>query len=238
MEHRSPLKPPLGFSKGTRKHGFTLIELLLVATIIVVLVVLLLPLGKMVSNEAAHARAKADIFAISSALSNFFGDLDHFPTCNGDNCAALTDSVNNLRFLAFCSGSASCEAEYPDAPGWNLAGNQETDDPRKNNGYNHLAINNPAPAQSGKGYKDGRWRGRYMSNLGVDPYGKAYILHVGAMEKNGCPVGSTGIPPACFTPAGGTKGWILSAGPNGVLETPPTATELAGDDIGMILFSR
>jgi hypothetical protein len=71
----------------------------------------------------------------------------------------------------------------------------------------------------------------------IHPYGKAYIVHVGAMEKNGCPVGSTGIPPDCFTPARGTKGWILSAGPNGILETPPNATELV-DDVGMILFSR
>ena len=214
----------------TEEHGFTLIELLLVTTIIVVLVALLLPLGKKISDEAAHARAKADIFAISSALSNFFGDLDHFPACNGDDCAAVTDAVNNLRFLAFCSGSESCEAEYPDAPGWNLAGNQESDDPRKNNGYYHLAAI--------KRYKDGRWKGPYLSNLGVDPYGKAYIVHVGAMEKGGCPVGSTGIPPDCFTPARGAKGWILSAGPNGILETPPNATELVGDDVGMILFSR
>ncbi len=238
MEHRSPLKPPLRFAKGTCEHGFTLVELLLVATIVIVLAVLLLPLGKKVSDQAAHARAKADIFAISTALSNFFGDLDHFPVCNGGDCARLTDSANNLRFLAFCSGSASCEAEYPDAPDWNLAGNQESSAPPTNNGYNHLAANNPGADPSAKHYRDGRWKGPYIGNLGVDPYGKAYIVHVGAMEKNGCPVGSTGVPPDCFTPARGAKGWILSAGPNGILETPPNATEPVGDDVGMILFSR
>lgn len=61
---------------------------------------------------------------------------------------------------------------------------------------------------------------------------------MGAMEKNGCPAGSTGIPSDCFTPVRGTKGWILSAGPNRILETPPNATEPVGDDVGMILFSR
>ena len=238
MEHRSPLKPPLGCSKGTREHGFTLVELLLVITIIVVLVVLLLPLGKKISDEAAHARTKVDIFAISSALSNFFGDLDHFPACNGADCGALTDAVNNLRFLAFCSGSESCEEEYPSAPAWNLPENHERNNPGRNNGYSHLAANKPDGGLSAKGYRDGRWKGPYMSNLGVDPHGRAYIVHVGAMEKNGCPVGSDGTPPDCFTPARGTKGWILSAGPNGILDTPPNATDLAGDDIGMILFSR
>lgn len=220
------------------RHGFTLVELLLVVTIVIVLVVLLLPLGKKVSDEAARARAKADLFAISTALSIFFGDLDHFPACNGGDCARLTDAANNLRFLAFCSGTASCEAEYPDAPGWNLPGNQESSAPATNNGYNHLAANKPGFGPSAKQYRDGRWRGPYISNLGIDPYGRAYIVHVGAMEKNGCPVGSTGIPPDCFTPVRGTKGWILSAGPNGILETAPNATELVGDDVGMILFSR
>jgi type II secretory pathway pseudopilin PulG len=219
-------------------HGFTLVELLLVTTVIIVLAVLLLPLGKKISDEAAHARAKADLFAISTALSNFFGDLDHFPACDGGDCATLTDSANNLRFLAFCSGSASCAAEYPDAPAWNLAGNQENSAPATNNVYNHLAANKPGFGPSAKHYRDGRWKGPYLSNLGADPYGKAYIVHVGAMEKNGCPVGSTGTPPDCFTPARGTKGWILSAGPNGIIETPPNATEPVGDDVGMILFSR
>jgi hypothetical protein len=58
------------------------------------------------------------------------------------------------------------------------------------------------------------------------------------MQKNGCPVGSTGAPPACTTPATGRQGWILSAGPNGNLDTDDTATQLGGDDIGYIFFTQ
>ena len=237
MEDSSGLKPPLRPPKGAREQGFTLVELILAVGIIIVLISLLIPLGKEISDEAAVARAKADTYAIATALSNFFGDLDHFSSCNGSGCAALNDSANNLRFLAFCNGSGSCESEYPSAPAWNLLKNQENN-PARNNAYNHLAVNNPSPGPFATGYKGGKWKGPYLANIGLDPYGRAYIVHVGAMENRGCPVGSGGTPPYCFSPASGAKGWILSAGPNGILDTPPDATSLAGDDIGMILFSR
>ena len=228
--------------KGSRDDGFTVVELILVVAIMITLIALLLPVGKRASDEAAVARAKSDLFSLATALSNFFSDLDHFPSCNGPDCAVLTDPANNLRFLAFCNGSGSCEAEYPSAPAWDLTGNHEKSNPAKNNAHHHLVVNHPnAEAmrrEGSSGYRASKWKGPYITNLGADPYGRAYIAHVGAMEKKGCPVGSGGAPPDCFSPAAGAKGWILSAGPNGILDTSPNATELVGDDIGLILFSR
>ncbi|HEY2988022.1 MAG TPA: hypothetical protein VGL11_09870 [Candidatus Binatia bacterium] len=223
-------------AKRGREQGFTLLELVLVSGIIVLFISLLVPLGRESSDQAGIVRAKTDTFAIATALSSFFSDLDHFPSCNGSDCATLNDAANNLRFLAFCRGAESCAATYPMAPSWNLEKNQERS-PARNNAYNHLVVNSP-PGPFAKGYREGQWKGPYLGNVGLDPYGKAYIVHIGAMEKKGCPAGSGGEPPFCFAPVRGAKGWILSAGPNGILDTAPNATVLAGDDIGMILFSR
>lgn len=47
----------------------------------------------------------------------------------------------------------------------------------------------------------------------TDAWGRCFLLNVGAWSS-GEPV------------------WLLSAGPNGLLDTPPNALELGGDDIG------
>jgi hypothetical protein len=70
------------------------------------------------------------------------------------------------------------------------------------------------------------WQGPYVARLGLDPWGNAYIVSVGAMQSGGLPV------------APRTRGWILSAGPNGILDTPPSADILAGDDNGFIFDDR
>ena len=62
---------------------------------------------------------------------------------------------------------------------------------------------------------------------------RAYIAHVGAMEKNGVPVAIVSLAPFLKP-----QGWILSAGPDGIFQTSPTDTVLAGDDIGFILFTK
>ncbi len=72
----------------------------------------------------------------------------------------------------------------------------------------------------------------YLDRLPIDPWGNPYIIHVGAMEKDGSAIGGAGA-----------KGWILSAGPNGVLETNPTDPQLCGgaspcDDRGFIFFTK
>ena len=61
------------------------------------------------------------------------------------------------------------------------------------------------------------WDGPYFPCLMDDPWGFAYLISVGGFE-------------------GGTKPdnhvWCLSAGPNGVVDTPAWATATRGDDVG------
>ncbi|MCP3979496.1 MAG: prepilin-type N-terminal cleavage/methylation domain-containing protein [bacterium] len=80
----------------------------------------------------------------------------------------------------------------------------------------HLIENNPA----GKDYETSglaAWRGPYIAKDPADPWGRAYVLAVSGFRNQV-----------------GARGWILSAGPNGVLETDDGDTEIAAssDDLG------
>ena len=59
---------------------------------------------------------------------------------------------------------------------------------------------------------------RYIQVLMPDPWGNAYLANVDGLQ------------------AGTQRIKVLSAGPDGVIETPPSATEATGDDILIHLF--
>lgn len=82
----------------------------------------------------------------------------------------------------------------------------------------HLVDN--AAGYSAEAGHAGRWRGPYMENLSPDPWGSRYAANVGLLEA-----------------VGGQVVLVLSAGPNGVIETPfeTVGLRLGGDDVaGMI----
>lgn len=62
-----------------------------------------------------------------------------------------------------------------------------------------------------------RWKGPYLAHASEDPWGNAYIMNPGNFA------------------AGGTV-WLLSAGPDGTVDTPLSAATLAGDDVGIMMY--
>ena len=83
---------------------------------------------------------------------------------------------------------------------------------------NHLVTNGrgyPLPTSAG----DTKWMGPYATTLPLDPWGRPYVINA----ANFTSVVSPPIPV-----------WVLSAGPNGIIETPIAAATIAvlSDDIG------
>ncbi|MSN26298.1 MAG: prepilin-type N-terminal cleavage/methylation domain-containing protein [Geobacter sp.] len=66
-------------------------------------------------------------------------------------------------------------------------------------------------------YPNSVWKGPYMAGIGADPWGNSYMINADSFA----------------IPANAV--WILSAGPNGGIETTPTDTVPQGDDIGVRL---
>lgn len=217
--------------------GFTLIELIFVIAIIVVLASIFVPLALDKLAQANQARADSDLNTIAASLASFFTDVKHMPACDNADCNPITGNNNDLKMLAIkADTSAVATTDIPamasgvsctGAATWDAAGNLSAT-PGRNNAFNQLVVNNPnadaTEAESGGDYSG--WKGPYIAKVGNDPWGNRYIIHVGAMEKNGVKINTGG------------RGWILSAGEDGVFNTCPEASSLSGDDRGFIFVTQ
>lgn len=65
------------------------------------------------------------------------------------------------------------------------------------------------------------WNGPYLKReIGPDPWGRAYVINVNGFFSSG------------------ERVLVLSAGPNGQINTPLTATVASGDDIAVVIDGR
>ena len=230
------------------ERGFTLVEMIFVLAIILTLVAIFLPLATSKLSDANETRAKADEDAISAALTAFFSDLSIWPASDG-----VSSSTNqSLHYLFVGDGGATISSANPTvaaaATTWDTSGTapNKFDDGvtpvgtsgTKGNAFNHLAVNNPnANATSDNtsdfDYKSSttsgtkkKWRGPYIAKLAADPYGNNYVVNIGAVTGTGTSTLAT------------EKGWVLSAGSNGILNTDALDSSTSSDDIGYIFCTN
>ena len=92
---------------------------------------------------------------------------------------------------------------------------------------NHLTVNQPQ-GQVGGAYPttgSAMWRGPYFAGSSpLDPWGRPYIINVIASHVQNA--------------TNHKRMWILSAGPNGVIDTNANATattNVGGDDIALLV---
>ena len=104
---------------------------------------------------------------------------------------------------------------------------------RRDDAFNHLVNDSPEGTERVYTNAGFSWGGPYMPDTREDPWGNNYYIFV---EPLYTPEPAT-VPDRIF-------GWILSAGPNGILETSTTSMTLndvpvnrttGGDDLGMMI---
>ena len=203
--------------------------------IVAVISSLIVPLAAGMLDDADRSRAGADVQQLATALTRFYGDLKRLPACGGDDCSRIgSPGGDSLDFLAVGEGDGGLSRWYPaEQPGltppWNLRASDHPSRAARNNAFNHLIRNDPNAdgVVDGADYPRARpaWQGPYVSSLGRDPWGHTYIMAVGAPRPGG-------------PRSPGARAWILSAGPNGLIETPADAIGPAGDDVGLIFDDR
>ena len=155
-------------------------------------------------NDVAW-RAERDCRDIATALSAFKTDISTWPV------KSAADEDEPVDFL-YGVGSLPKFTE----------GARESWGARSEDLHSYLVSNGPEKEawydyfKNVSGRFDG-WNGPYLPRELADPWGQAYVVSV------------------CGFP-GGTKPdnnvWCLSAGPNGIVETPADATRAHADDIG------
>jgi len=202
---------------GGRSRGFTLIELTVVLAVLVTLALVLTPSITNFINDSRVARARTDTKTVAAALVQFYKDNGFYPqwitaTAGGPGTAA------NRRDLLISPGNVPTTAA---ASLWTTGTNDTI--------ANQLMGNTPTYTVKTATNTYG-WNGPYLSSgIGADPWNNRYMVNVNLIDTT---LGTQ-------TSAGVTKSavWVISAGPNGQIETTYaqsiTTAVTGGDDIGV-----
>lgn len=223
------------------KGGYTLIEIAAVVAITATLGAVVVPIAVDKANEGKLAAAKEDVKAIGGAISAFYKDVGYFP---GDAVNMRLPNVAMDVTLLY-----SGDDTHLPQPATGGVGGVGAATGWPTTGWDHLnnwlvrdnPVNTPKqfiPATGGKL----NWRGPYSESFAKkDPWGNDYVVFAQAMYFGTSDATGVTYPtvPGVTPPAAGVKqyGWILSAGPNGKIDTSVSDSTIKGDDIGTPLFS-
>jgi prepilin-type N-terminal cleavage/methylation domain-containing protein len=195
--------------KKSSVKGFTLIEVIVAIAVVALLAGIITPSVVKHIGDSKRARAQNDALVVGAACASFFKDVGMWPTKSAPAAFAL--------ILVVGDGNTPTNAGAGTA-NWVLAPAAANADLLA---Y-HLISNQPKNAVANAYPVVGEisWRGPYQNNLPADPWGNRYAVNVGNF-------------------AGANAVWVLSAGPDGIIQTPfaqaiPANGVLAtvGDDIG------
>lgn len=196
----------------TKGWGFTLIEALVVISVLSILAGALVPLALKNIEDAKLSSASEDLGSIAKAIANLHADTGWYPhiDAEGDYCrpgCQLYWLYSSERDMSFKEPAYKGGVQFP-------TNNASTRAPL----YNHLILNNPSASKVYTG-----WKGPYLANDGLDPWGHSYVVFVlGYYYGSDWPYV-----------------WVVSAGPDGELATSPNASSndgtLQDDDVGLLL---
>lgn len=192
-------------------------------------------------EDGSIARAQSDAQALATSIQAFFGDVQEYPSreraVTGERDSGF-DTVAAFRTgdgTGATAGDAG-EGNVKDPSGFLTAIGSTGRVGRLND---HL-VTDPITGSTVANYRNNglNWKGPYSKTLNQDPWGRNYVVlaraasHVlgGTTDSNTDP--STTTPTSRLTPL---YYWVLSAGPNGKLDTTQAHSELQGDDIGTVV---
>ena len=200
-----------------RQQGFTLIELTVVLAVIVTLALILTPSITNFINDARVARARNDTQTIAGAVIQFYKDNGFFPQWTAAVSGGPGTAANKVDLLI----SPGNVPTVSSANTW-TTGTTDT--------FAHQLLNN-TPAYTVKSATSAfGWNGPYLSSdIGADAWNNRYMVNTGLIDTS----------QGTQTQGGATKSavWVISAGPNGQLETSytqaVTSAVSAADDIAV-----
>src|SRR3989338_734186 len=232
--------------------GFTLPEVTAVVAITGTLAAVIVPVAVDQIEKGRFARAAMDVDSISSAASAFFRDTGEWPDRKGttpDFYYVLRSGNTVATFDLFSTTPTTGNVKDPGVglTNWNsFAGTSGRADAM----VNHLTFDNPGNlGTTTNGYReqDVNWNGPYMPQVFNDPWGRNYLVYARAFYapsvSNIGTSGETG-----FVQGGNIFVWVISGGPNKVLETnvtspilndepqPEADVSTVADDVGKMMF--
>lgn len=188
--------------------GLTLIEIIVVLAALAILAALLIPTVLSLPEQAEEARAGNDARAIGEAIYHLQKNLAKWPVYSSSIGGLTVPNATLERLISAgnAPGVSGATAEWI-----NAANTDDLDD--------HLATNRLSDASQYPVTGEFAWRGSYLAEAPADPWGNRFIVNVRWLQPGASP----------------NVVWVLSAGPNKIIETTFAEPSLAGDDIGFRL---
>jgi type II secretory pathway pseudopilin PulG len=219
------------------RRGVSLYETTAVVAMTAIVAAVALPVAMDRIENAKEARIASETISLSNAMMKFFEDTGRWP---GEAEIRTPGSAACFLQTGVPASDPNKGTLLPEAR--NLGGIDTRDFLGRTcesiTATNTLNINDYLVRKpSAIDYPN--WHGPYMEPIASDPWDRAYIINVLPLIFSG-EVDDPGI--GKFADAGGKLGfaWILSVGPDRLLQTALTAAEVApgSDDVGKSLGKR
>ena len=195
-----------------RSKGFTLIELAVVLAIIAVLAAILTPIVTSYLDQARLARAQADAKTLADAIKLCQRDTGRWPVYASPGDFGLNTIAGGRTLIGGSSGSNPADPQGT----WNIASAVASSslETYLNGNFTGLSTTNAFPKAG--------FRGPYIASLDSDPWGNKYILTASNLAGTA------------------NHAFVISAGPDGILQTAPNqaATQqfaVGSDDIVSVI---
>lgn len=198
------------------KRGYTLAEMTAVVGITATLTALSVPVVISQIEKGKLSRVAKDIDNLGTAVAKFGAYTNEIPAFDGSG------KRDTIQLLVVGQG----EDPQDNTGTWGKI-------TRRDDGYNHLVNDSPEGVKGAYTSIGIRWDGPYMPDTKEDPWGHNYYIFVEPLYT-----------PELSTSPDRIFGWILSAGPNGILETSTTSMSpndnpvnpaAGGDDLGRMI---
>jgi prepilin-type N-terminal cleavage/methylation domain-containing protein len=202
------------------RRGFSLVEVLVAAAVVVLLVGLAVPMMRTYLRDGCEEEALVEAKAIAQALQAFHDDLGVWPSRS-------SAGVDTMVWVLGSGASVPTESPFL---GSNPLADWLVDGVHGDTLDRHLRQNAPGGKPEGSYPIQGerRWQGPYGAGpFPLDPWGRPYLVVV----RSGTSTHATRY----------KRLFVLSAGPDGVLDTPSDmtrTTEIHPADIGVVVSDR
>jgi hypothetical protein len=156
-------------------------------------------------DDAKISKAESDVKVIGGMVMKLTRDVAHFPLYRN---GTLTTGTRDIELL---QGPGNDPIDYATTPWLGTSQKAALED--------HIVKNDPGGTLATKYLPTGRfaWRGPYLEKVSQDPWGNKYLVNIKNADPNPDPADAS---PKVV--------WVLSAGPNGKIETNPNALADSG----------
>lgn len=226
------LKETKGISTSLVEAGATVAVGLTLAAAIV-------PVVMDKGQDSKIARAQSDTQALATSIQTFFADVQEYPSRKRTGSDQRDSGFTTLTAFRTGDDSTSAAGLDPKDPS-NFSTAAGGTDVNMGNLNNHLVTDVSGSGEANYRNNGLNWKGPYSKTIHQDPWGRNYVVLARAAsydQKTTCVTGTTAIPTS--TTHGCTETplyyWVLSAGPDGSLDTTQSSSELQDDDVGTVV---